>query len=314
MSSGLSWYIIGLTAVNVVFIVWLIIWTARIKTSAKEGENMGHEWDGLSELNNPLPRWWLYMFWISIGFTFLYLALYPGLGKYAGALGWTQENQWEEEVTEADDEYGPIFAKLASGSIADIAGDPAALKTGHRLFLNYCSTCHGTAARGAVHFPNLTDDDWLWGGSPEQIHQTILNGRGGIMPSFAAPLGSEEGIQEVVNYVMSLSGRDHDAEKAAAGQQKFMMFCVGCHGPQGKGNPIMGAPNLADGTWLHGRRSDKAVAQTVHDAIQHGFNSGPGATQSRMPSFKDFLGEDKVKVLAAYVYSLSRKGQTQAAD
>ena len=307
MTSGLSWWIITLSVGNILFMVWLIWWTARISTGdTKEGEKMGHSWDGIVELNNPMPSWWLGMFWLSIVFAVIYLALYPGLGLYKGLLGWTGTGQWETEMAKAREEYDPKFAALASGSIAEVAANPEAMKSGHRLFLTYCSVCHGTTASGAVHFPNLADEDWLWGGAPETIQTTILDGRNNQMPAMIATLGTTDeeraqGEEEVINYVLSLSGRDHDPALATAGKQKFM-FCMGCHGPEGKGTQALGAPNLTDSVWLHGRKSDKAVRNTIHTAVNQGFTN-------QMPSFRDFLGEDKVKVLAAYVYSLSQPVQ-----
>lgn len=303
MSEAVSWYIIALTVINLIGIVWLIIWTSRIKVDAAEGEEMHHSWDGIVELNSSLPRWWLYMFWITIVYGVVYFALYPGLGSYKGVLGWTQEGAWDKEVAAAEEEYGPRLAAMTSGTVEEMAKDPAAHKTGQRLFLTYCSTCHGSSAKGAVHFPNLTDGDWLWGGDPATIVQTITHGRKGNMPPLIATFGATEAEQqqaldELVAYVKSLSGREVDADLAAKGQARFMV-CAACHGMNGKGNIALGAPNLTDDIWLHSRLSDAAVEANIRERVTH------GVVNNVMPTFGDFLGEDRIKLLAAYVYSLS---------
>ncbi len=294
-----SWWIIVLTVAGIVFCFWLIWWTG--KGSAPKGETaetMGHVWDeNLEELNNPLPRWWLNMFYITLVFGIIYLILYPGLGSWAGVLGWTDTKQYEEEVKAAEAKYGPIFAQYASKDLKTLASDPEAQKIGRRLFLTYCAICHGSDARGAPGFPNLTDDAWLWGGEPENIEKTILDGRQGTMPPMGAAIGGEEGAEQLAHYVRSLSGLKHDAEKAQAGKPKFAV-CAGCHGPEGKGNPAVGAPNLTDKDWLYG----SSVA-TIKKTIMQG-------RHGKMPAHREFLGKDKVHLLAAYVYSLSHKTGT----
>lgn len=295
MSQGLSWYIIILTLLNVLGMVWLIWWSGK-GGSAKvaQGETMGHTWDGdLQEFNNPLPRWWLWLFYISIVFGLVYFALYPGLGKVKGLLGWTQQGQYAQEVARADERYAPIFEKYAKQDLAVLARDPEAMKRGRRLFLNYCSVCHGSDAGGARGFPNLTDSDWLWGGEPATIETTILHGRNAIMPPFGQVLG-DEGTEDVAAYVMTLSGRKADAAKVAKGREQFVTLCAGCHGPDAKGNKFLGAPNLTDAVWLYGG-SPGTIRQTIHDG-----------RNGVMPAFQGFLGEDKVHLLAAYVVSLSQ--------
>jgi cytochrome c oxidase cbb3-type subunit 3 len=294
MTEGLSWYITIVSLANVLAMGWLIWWSG--KGSAQNytpGAEMSHTWDGdLRELNNPLPRWWLWLFYVTIVFALLYLALYPGLGKAVGMLGWSQEGAYQEEVQEANAEYGPIFQKYATQDLAVVAKDPQAQKMGQRIYLNYCAMCHGADARGATGFPNLTDKDWLYGGDPKAIKATILQGRNGVMPSFGAALG-DQGTDEVVEYVLKISGREHDATKAAAGEARFAL-CAGCHMPNGQGNQMLGAPNLTDNVWLYG-----ASRAAIRKSVVEGRNGV-------MPAHKDFLGEPKVHLVAAYVLSLGQ--------
>jgi len=293
MSTFWSWYVAVITVANIVACYWLIKWASKRRSGeAAEGDVTGHTWDGnLQEYNNPLPNWWLWLFYITIVFGLIYLALYPGLGNYKGVLKWTSTGQYQDEMAAAKQTYGPIFAGYAKMDIPALAKDAKAMEAGQRLFLTYCATCHGSDAGGARGFPNLTDNDWLWGGDPKSIQTTILNGRNGIMPSHNH-LG-EQAIDNVVAYVMSLSGREADPAKVSAGQKVFAQNCAVCHGPDGKGQTIMGAPNLTDNIWLYGG-SPGVIKQTVTNG-----RSG------KMPAHKEFLGEDKVHLLAAYVYSLS---------
>jgi cytochrome c oxidase cbb3-type subunit 3 len=293
MSTFWSWYVAVITVANIVACYWLIKWASKRRSGeAAEGDVTGHTWDGnLQEYNNPLPNWWLWLFYITIVFGLVYLALYPGLGNYKGVLKWTSTGQYQDEMAAAKQTYGPIFAGYAKMTIPALAKDAKAMEAGQRLFLTYCATCHGSDAGGARGFPNLTDNDWLWGGDPKSIQTTILNGRNGIMPSHAH-LG-EPAIDNVVAYVMSLSGREADPAKVSAGQKVFAQNCAVCHGPDGKGQTIMGAPNLTDNTWLYGG-SPGVIKQTVTNG-----------RNGKMPAHKEFLGEDKVHLLAAYVYSLS---------
>ena len=255
----------------------------------------GHEFDGIRELDNPLPQWWYYKFLILTAFGLLYLALYPGLGSYQGLLGWSQEGQWQAEMDKAEQEFAPVFAALAQGSADELAQDPEAMKVGGRLFRNNCAICHGQNAKGAYGFPNLTDSDWLYGGKTENIVATLNGGRAGMMPSFAH-LGDET-IEQLSHYVVSLSGRAHDINQAALGQPVFQQNCAACHGGDGSGNQMLGAPNLMDNVWLY-----KHPNLTVRDSIKLTLQNG---RQGQMPAF-DRLGQDKVKLLSAYVYSLSQ--------
>jgi cytochrome c oxidase cbb3-type subunit 3 len=293
-SSFWNWYIIIPTIGGIIGCFFLVRWlSGGTLKSGEQAESMGHVWDeNLEELNNPLPSWWLKLFYITLVFGLVYLVLYPGLGSFPGLLGWSSHGQYESEMAMADTKYGPLFTKYREMPIVKLAGDPEAHKMGERLFVTYCAVCHGSDARGARGFPNLRDNDWLYGGAPEQIEQTILNGRNGVMPAWQDALG-DQGVADVTQYVLSLSGRNVDQAAAARGKEKFQTLCVACHGPDGKGNQAIGAPNLTDNIWLYGG-SEKAVTET----ISKGRNG-------QMPAHKEFLGEDKVHLLAAYVYSLS---------
>ncbi len=296
MSSFWSIWIIAITVINILACYWLIKWTMKSRPGeAAEGDVTGHSWDGLEELNNPLPRWWLWLFYGTIIFSFAYLALYPGLGTFKGFLGWTEVNQWQQEMDSADAQYGPIFKKYAGQDIPTLAKDAQALDIGRRLYLNHCALCHGSDAGGGKGFPNLTDAAWMYGGAPEQIEASILNGRNGVMPALGAALGGDEGIKQVANYVASLSGRKVDEALATAGKEKFAAACAACHMPDGTGNEALGAPNLTDKSWVYGSTMD-----SIEESIRNG-------RQGMMPAHKDFLGSDKSHLVAAYVYSLSQK-------
>jgi cytochrome c oxidase cbb3-type subunit 3 len=230
----------------------------------------------------------------------VYFVLYPSLGSFRGVLNWTQQEQYQQEMEAASEKYGPLFAELASRPIPELAQDEDARKTGRRLFVNHCATCHGSDARGSRGFPNLADNDWLYGGDPQTIKSSILDGRPQAdkgqagMPPMGGAVGNEEGAEQVAHYVLSLSGAPHDEAKAEAGEAKFAA-CAGCHGMDGKGNPVLGAPNLTDDTWLYGR-SVGVIKQTIMEG-----------RKGVMPAHREFLGEDKVHVLASYVYSLSNQ-------
>ncbi|MDH3538178.1 MAG: cytochrome-c oxidase, cbb3-type subunit III, partial [Gammaproteobacteria bacterium] len=262
----------------------------------EEVESTGHVWDGdLSELNNPLPRWWLGLFYITLAFGGFYLLLYPGLGKFSGILNWTSVGAYEEEVAQMEAEVGPLFARYQQTEVLDLIKDRDALKVGERLYLNYCSTCHGSDARGARGYPNLRDRDWIWGGDPQSIKATLTNGRIAAMPTWEAALGGEQGVDEVTQYVLSLSGRASIEQLAAKGKAKYDIFCVACHGPEGKGNPALGAPNLSDDIWLYGGSITR-----IAESIARG-------RAGQMPAQLERLGEAKVHLLTAYVYSLSQQ-------
>jgi cytochrome c oxidase cbb3-type subunit 3 len=290
MTGFWSAWIIGLTLTCIAGLCWVLF--ANRKSSRGPDATTGHVYDGIEEYDNPLPLWWFYMFVISILFAFGYLFFFPGLGAFQGVLGWSQVGQLERDTARANAEYGPIFAKYASMPIAAVSRDAKARQMGQRLFANDCSQCHGADARGSYGFPDLTDDDWLYGGEPEQIKHSIAHGRSGAMPAWESALGDAD-IAQVVAYVTTLNGRTAAAELAAPGQQKYAMFCSACHGPEGRGNQQLGAPDLTDDIWLYGG-SPGLLQQT----IRHGRNG-------RMPAWNERLGAEKVHLLAAYVYGLS---------
>jgi cytochrome c oxidase cbb3-type subunit 3 len=292
-----SIWIIVLTVGNILACWWLIRWSSKKRPGeAKAGDVTGHSWDEgtLEEFNNPLPRWWLWLFYITMIFAGIYLFLYPGLGSYAGYLNWTPQNRYAKEMEAADQKYGPLFAKYAGMPITQLVADDDALKIGQRLYVNYCASCHGSDAGGVPGFPNLRDGAWLYGGEPEAIKTSILDGRSGVMPAWTAVL-KEQGVDEVTAYVASLSGRDADAGKAAAGKAHYATYCAACHGADGTGNTALGAPNLTDEAWLYG-----GSPGTIRESIANGRNG-------RMPAHREFLGEDKSHLLATYIYSLSNK-------
>lgn len=273
----------------------VLLWTLSTRRVPNQKvQTMGHVWDeNLAEYNNPLPNWWRWMFYLTIVFGLAYLVLYPGLGRFDGIFKWSSGVQYQGEQDAATVNYGPLFAKYAAMDIPAVAADPQAREIGQRLFLNYCSQCHASDARGGRGFPDLTDGDWLYGGEPATIEASIVAGRNGIMPPLGGMLG-EEGVKDVANYVLSLSGATHDAELAARGKQAFVTTCAACHGQDGKGNTALGAPNLTDSIWLHG-----GGLAMVADTIRNGRNN-------KMPAWGEFLGKQKEHLLAAYVWGLSR--------
>ncbi len=294
-----SWFITLVVLGGIAALFWLNRWMATPPRKSEETkQTTGHVWDDdLREYNNPLPRWWLNLFYLTLVFGLAYLLLYPGLGTFAGLLSWSSSGQYEDELKEADKNFGELYERYAREDLKKLAANPDAVKTGERLFVSYCTGCHGSDARGAPGFPNLRDTDWLWGGDPQTIEKTILDGRSGAMPAWGAVLG-REGTFNVSEYVLSLSGKRVINENAAvAGKEKFQQLCVACHGPEGKGNSALGAPNLTDDVWLYG-----GSQKTVMETIEKGRNG-------RMPVHREFLGEAKAHLLAAYVYSLSQPGQ-----
>jgi len=292
MTSFWSYWIIILTTITIVGITWILL--ANRKGKARSGEETtGHIYDGIEELDNPLPAWWFYMFLITIVWAIGYLVVYPGMGNYPGLLGWTQVGQHDAKVAEADAKFREMRDKYLALPVAEIAADPAVLKMGQRMFSNNCAQCHGADAKGRYGFPNLTDGDWLYGGSTDDIKASITNGRRGAMPAWGEVI-KDQGVKETTAYVMSLSGRKGDPADISAGKKGFQMYCAACHQSDGTGNPAMGAPNLANGIWLYGG-SPEQIAQTIR--------SGRNGV---MPAHKDTLSEDKIHILTAYVYSLAQ--------
>jgi len=291
-----DYYIAAITLLGIIGCGILLWAQSKAKVGKRSDINVdttGHVWDqDLTELNTPMPRWWMWLFYITIVFALAYLVLYPGLGSYAGKLGWSSTGNYQTELKQAEADYGPLFAQYQQQDLKAVAADPKARAIGERLFLTYCAQCHGSDARGNKGFPNLTDKDWLFGGAPETIKQTILHGRIGAMPPMGAAVGSEKDIENVAHYVLSLSGSTSDPIKAVFGKSKFGA-CMACHGADAKGNPALGAPNLTDKIWLFGGSAD-----TIMETIRNG-------RTATMPAFGDFLGDAKVHVLAAYIWSLS---------
>ena len=311
--TAVSIFIAAVTILHILGYIGLVYWTTHIKAGgdAKEGEVIDHTWDGdLKEMNNPMPGWWLSLFYLMIAFAIAYLFLYPGV--YKGSKGWTQLTQYQQESRRVDARSAEYFRHYAGKSVEDLAKDTDALAIGRRIFLQNCAVCHASDAGGTPgNYPNLTDKDWIWGGTPENIINTITNGHTGAMPAGGALISVTPGqapsaedqqkLEDVSNYILALSGYEHDQALAEKGKELYSTSCVACHGPDGKGNPVIGGINLADQTWLYAEDSeDPAALKTfIQNQIQHPRNNV-------MPAWKDILGEAKIKVVAAYVYSLSQ--------
>ncbi len=296
LSNFWNWYVIIITLVTILGSLWLLQWTKGISNRDEEKGTgtTGHVWDeDLVELNNPLPKWWLKLFYITIAFAFIYLAIFGGLGNIGGLLGWTQEGQYDTEVKAAAKAQEVIFARYRQLDDKALIADPAANATGQRLFANNCAICHGSDGRGARGFPNLTDNDWLYGGSFATVMQSITDGRTGAMPVMVGGL-DDSAVQDLVAYVQSLSGAPADAAMAAKGKTSFDTLCAACHGADGSGNQALGAPSLNDDIWLYGGDAD-----TIYTTITAG-RSG------KMPVQKDLLSEDRRRLISAYVLSLSQ--------
>lgn len=290
-----SIYVTAITLGGIIGCLLLLYLTARKKVVPSADNTTGHVWDeDLRELNNPMPKWWMWLFIITSVFGFAYLAAYPGLGSFAGKLGWTQLGAYENEMAKARADLEPLYAKFTSMSTEDMAKDHQAMAIGERLFMNNCAQCHGSDARGGKSFPNLTDGDWLHGGTPDKIRETITAGRIGIMPPMAAAVGTPDDVRNLSHYVLSLSGSPHDSLKASLGKSKFTA-CAACHGMDGKGNQALGAPNLTDDIWLHGW-GEAAITAMI--------NNGK---HNEMPAQKDKLTEAQIAVLASYVWGMSHK-------
>lgn len=325
MTTFWSWYISALTLGSLVALLWLIFATRRSETKGSVNQTMGHEFDGIEEYDNPLPKWWFMLFVGTIIFGVAYLALYPGLGNWKGLLpgyqylnsteqtgfaseaslseaartgGWTQVKQWEFEMEKARQAYDPIFARYASVDIATLANDESAMKVGARLFLNYCSVCHATSAKGTPGFPNLTDSNWRWGGEPEQIKASIQHGRMGVMPAWGQVIG-DSGVKNAAAYVRKelagLALPEGNSADLQAGAKVYAETCQVCHGSSGEGMAALGAPALnKPGGWIYGHELNE-----LEQTIRYGRNG-------QMPAQEQYLGHDKVHLLAAYVYSLSQ--------
>jgi cytochrome c oxidase cbb3-type subunit 3 len=300
-SSGWSVFITAATVLGIAACLLLLFIAARRRVMA--GDNTtGHVWDeDLREMNNPLPRWWMGLFVMTILFSAAYLSFYPGLGQYEGTLGWTSVGQHQAEMDKARAAMAPLYAKYTAMPVEALARDARAMAIGERLFANNCAGCHGSDARGSKGFPNLTDSDWLWGGAPQRIEETITKGRVGQMPPIAAAVGGSEDVKNVANYVLSLSGSAHNEIAAQLGKPKFAI-CAGCHGLDGKGNQAIGAPNLTDKVWLHGWGEAAVIAMVTN-----------GKTNV-MPAHEKRLSPEQIHVLAAYVWSLSQPAAVPVAS
>lgn len=294
-NSGWSNYIALVSLVGIVWCIWLLFSQRKAKvvhTADGAVADTGHVWDGdLRELNNPLPRWWMWMFLLSCIFGLVYLVLFPGLGSFPGVVGYSTDGALMSSMTEANDELKPVYAKYVQMDIEQVAADPKAREMGQRLFLNSCAQCHGSDAGGSKGFPNLTDGDWLYGGSPENIKTTLINGRNGVMPAYGHLESAQ--IVDLANYVRSLSGLPADDAKVTRGAELFKSNCVACHGVDGKGNIILGAPNLTDKTWLYGG-SEATIIETLTKG-----------RMAMMPSQEKVLSPEKIHLLTAYVWGLS---------
>ena len=294
-NSAWSVFVAASTIVSILACLLLLWFSGKARAVTASDNTTGHVWDGdLREMNNPLPRWWVWLFVITIVFSLAYLALYPGLGSFKGTLDWSSVAEHSADMEQGEREVAPLYARYAAMPAQEVARDAKAMAIGERLFMNNCALCHGSDARGTKGFPNLTDADWLHGGTPEKILETIALGRIGNMPPMAAAVGSPDDVKNLANYVLSLSGSPHDSLRAALGKSHFTA-CAACHGVNGKGNPALGAPNLTDDVWLHGYGENAIVAMINNGKV------------NQMPAQSGTLGAAQMRVLAAYVWGLSNK-------
>jgi cytochrome c oxidase cbb3-type subunit 3 len=298
VSNFWSLFIIVLSVGGIVWCVWLL-YSQRRWLGGKRGgpvEDTGHVWDGdLTELNNPVPRWWTWMYLLFCVFGLAYLVAMPGLGAYPGMLGFTSAREVARDQAAQAEAVKPVYARYASMTPPQIAADPQAREIGQRLFLNTCSQCHGSDAKGAPSYPNLTDNDWLGEGTPEYIVKTIQEGRQGVMPPWKAAIDPKNAAAAAA-YVRSLSGLAADAAQVVFGKPTYDTYCVACHGADGKGNRALGSPNLADDIWLYSS-SQKAIESAILDGHDN-----------RMPAFNTVLTQDQIRVLGAWVWGLSNAG------
>ncbi|GMU50547.1 MAG: hypothetical protein AMXMBFR31_27730 [Candidatus Desulfobacillus denitrificans] len=302
MSSGWSWWVIGLIVFNLGTTFLLFLWAPRAKVPVLPDGTTGHVWAHgvLREGMHRLPRWWIAasfaMYLAAAG----YLVLYPGFGNRQGALGWTSGKELASATTANAAKLDPALTRLAAMSVEAAADDAQAQRLGERLFVDNCAACHGREGLGnpLLGAPNLADDDWLYGGSGEDITASIRDGRSGAMPPWKA-LG-DLAVKNLVQHVRRLSGQPHDAAAAAEGGAIFQANCSACHGPEGKGNPQLGAPNLTDDIWLYG-----GSLAAIETSIRNG-------RQGHMPAWNSRLSGAEIHVLAGHVYHLSHRGQARA--
>ena len=292
MASFWSMWIIILTSITIVGITW-VLFANRKREQQPADKTTGHKYDGIEEYDNPLPAWWFYMFVITIVWGVGYLIIYPGMGNFPGILGWTQLDQHEREVSAADEKFRAMRDRYMALPVEEIAGDPKVRKMGMRMFGNNCAQCHGADAKGSYGFPDLSDGDWIFGGTPDAIKTSITNGRQAAMPAWGSIIG-DQGVSDVTAYVLSINGREADEAQSAAGEKVYKTYCVACHAADGTGNPALGAPNLKNGIWLYGGNIEQ---------ISHSIRAGRNGV---MPAHKDMLSEDKIHILTAYVYGLNQ--------
>ncbi|WKD50490.1 cytochrome-c oxidase, cbb3-type subunit III [Microbulbifer spongiae] len=301
MSTFWSLWVIVLTLTNLALIVWVLFANRKVAVDDQalpENKTTGHVYDGIEEYDNPLPKWWFMLFIVTLVFSAAYLLIYPGMGNFKGLADWTSVGALEASEAKAQVQFDETFGKYRDMPIEEIAQSREALKMGSRIFANNCAVCHGADGGGNFGFPDLTDNAWLYGGTPEKILETLYNGRQGVMPP-QGPVIGEEGVKNTTEYVLSLNGLEHDAAMAAEGQKVFNTVCMACHGLDAKGNQTLGAPNLTDDIWLYG---------SSREQIQHTIRGG---RSNMMPAQRDKLRDDKIRLVAAYVYSLSRQDEEQ---
>jgi cytochrome c oxidase cbb3-type subunit III len=309
VSNAWSWYVIVLVVLNIAGCIWLLWWTARRRPGDPRPEETSHIWDGdITEYNKPLPRWWINMFYLTIAFSIGYLVWYPGMGNFAGTSGWTSAGEHDRDKARRDAQLEETFAMFAGQPLEALARDPQALEIGRSIFGNTCAACHGSSAQGAPGYPNLTDATWNWGGAPEQILASVLDGREGIMPPLGTVLtgiGGDVAITQTAAYVRALRAPDLEAAlrndyMAARGQKYFDSLCIACHGPEGKGNQALGAPDLTVRNTMYASTLD-SIRKTITDG-RHGI----------MPAHRELLGETRSRLVAAYVWSLSNPSDATA--
>jgi len=290
-----STYVAAVSLAGIIACLLLLWVTAGKKVPPNAGNTTGHVWDeDLTEMNNPLPLWWVWLFIVTIVFSLLYLVAYPGLGSYPGELRWSTRGEYDAEVDKANKALAPLYSQFTARKVEELVSDSAAMAIGERLFMNNCAQCHGSDARGSKGFPSLADSDWLHGGTPGKIVETLVKGRTGTMPPMAAAVGSPDDVKNVAHYVLSLSNAPHDSVRSQLGKAKFAA-CAACHGADGKGNPLLGAPNLTDDVWLHGWGEQAIVSIITTGKV------------NEMPAQAGKLTDAQIHVLGAYVWGLSNK-------
>ena len=286
-----SWFIIIPTVLGLVFCVVLMVANTTAPKSG-EAETMGHVWDeDLEEYNNPLPRWWLNLFYLTLAFSAAYLLLYPGLGNFAGFLGWTSKDRYDQEVQTAEASFKPLYDAYLATPLDRLAADTGAMGTAKRLFATNCAICHGADAKGATGFPNLRDHEWIWGGDDADIMTSITAGRRAAMPGWVSAIG-RDGVEQVSEYVYSLTRDPLNPSLVEPGRKHYNTLCVACHGPEAKGNPVLGGPDLTDGVWLYG-----GSLGAIRESVENG-------RFGVMPAFGEQLGESRIHLLAAYLQSI----------